>query len=252
MRWPCIFCMLFCAIRKNIIYFCTMLLQLNHISKRYGTQQVLDRVSFSVNEGEIVGFLGPNGAGKSTTMKIITGVMSADHGCVSIDGQPMNPGDLSLKKRIGFLPEDNPLYEEMYVPEYLEYVAGIYRLKNKRKAVESVIRQTGLEPEMHKKIGQLSKGYRQRVGIAQAIVHDPDILILDEPASGLDPNQIDEINVLLSSLGTHKAILFSSHTLSEVAAICTRVVIIHQGRIVADKPIGEVGNLEELFKLVTK
>jgi ABC-2 type transport system ATP-binding protein len=159
---------------------------------------------------------------------------------------------IDVKKVIGFLPEDNPLYEEMYVAEYLEYVAGLYRLPHKRESVDTVIKQTGLEPEIHKTIRQLSKGYKQRAGIAQAIIHNPEVLILDESASGLDPNQIDEINALLSTLSAGKAILFSSHTLTEVTAICTRIIIIHQGKIVADKNIQEVDNLEVLFKTLTK
>ena len=229
-----------------------MLLQVDHISKRYGTQKVLDGVSFSIEKGEIVGFLGPNGAGKSSTMKIIAGALDADEGGVWIDGQKMSRNAVSLKKRMGFLPEDNPLYQEMYVVEYLKYVADLYPLDNKYGSVATVIGQTGLEPELHKKIGLLSKGYQQRVGIAQAIIHNPDILILDEPASGLDPNQIEEINRLLSSLSVNKAILLSSHTLSEVAAICTRIIIIHKGKMVADKYIGEVDDLDGLFKSLTK
>ena len=246
-RFSMPFCLCGCS-----LFICVMLLYIDHISKQYGTQKVLDQVSFSIGKGEIAGFLGPNGAGKSSTMKIIAGVVDADQGCVWIDGQRMNRHAVSLKKRIGFLPENNPLYLEMYVVEYLEYVAGLYPLENKSRSVEAVIEQTGLAPEMHRKIGLLSKGYQQRVGIAQAIIHDPDVLILDEPASGLDPNQIEEIHTLLSSLNANKAILFSSHTLSEVAAVCTRVIIIHQGRIVADKLIGEVDDLDGLFKSLTR
>ena len=229
-----------------------MSFQVDHISKRYGTQQVLDQVSFSIGKGEMVGFLGTNGAGKSSTMKIITGAIAADEGNVWIDGQKMSLHSVSLKKRIGYLPEGNPLHKEMYVAEYLIHIADLYHLKNKKKLVATVIEQTGLAPEMHKKIGLLSKGYQQRVGIAQAIIHNPDILILDEPVSGLDPNQIEEIHTLLSSLSANKAILFSSHTLSEVAVICTRVILIHRGKIVADQFIGEVNDLDGWFKMLTK
>ncbi len=222
-----------------------MVLEAQHISKKYNTQQVLNDISFDAKKGEIIGFLGPNGAGKTTTMKIITGCLDADEGNV-----------LVKKKGIGYLPENNPLYEEMYVAEYLEYVAKLYAPDlpaNKiREQVKTTIEQVGLKPEAHKQISKLSKGYKQRVGLAQAIIHNPDLLILDEPTSGLDPNQTDEIKNLLLELSKDKAILFSSHTLTEVASICTRIIIIHKGNIVADKSIDETGDLEGLFKSLTK
>jgi len=221
------------------------ILNVQHISKKYSTQQVLNDISFSAKKGEIIGFLGPNGAGKTTTMKIITGCLDADEGNVFIE-----------KKLIGYLPEDNPLYEEMYVVEYLEYVAKLYAsdvsANDLKKQVRTVVEQVGLLPEVHKQISQLSKGYKQRVGLAQAIIHNPDLLILDEPTSGLDPNQIDEIKNLLRELSKDKTILFSSHTLADVASICTRIIIIHKGNIVADKLIDEIDDLEILFKSLTK
>ena len=230
-----------------------MILDIQHISKKYGTQQVLNNISFQVKKGEIVGFLGPNGAGKSTLMKIITGCLLMDKGSVSIETYDILKDELNAKKLIGFLPEDNPLYEEMYVAEYLEYVAQLYGYgKDTKEKVKNAINQVGLKPESYKQISQLSKGYKQRVGLAQAIIHDPSLLILDEPTSGLDPNQIDEIKDLLLELSKEKAILFSSHTLSEVTSICTRVLIIHKGNIVTDQSIKEIENLEILFKTKTK
>ncbi len=228
-----------------------MILQLRQLSKKYGTQQAVDSVNFSIEKGEIVGFLGPNGAGKTTTMKIITGSIPADEGEVIVGNYEMSREPLKVKSLIGYLPENNPLYEDMYVAEYLEYVAGIYLKGEVRERVRETIAQTGLLPEVHKKIGQLSKGYRQRVGLAQAMIHRPELLILDEPSSGLDPLQIDEINRLLLSLSPDRAILFSSHTLSEVSAICTRILIIHRGKIVADRPAGEIEDLGKLFRELT-
>ena len=233
-----------------------MILEVQHISKKYGKQKVLNDISFHVKKGEIIGFLGPNGAGKTTTMKIITGCLDADEGNVFIENYDISKETLKAKKLIGYLPEDNPLYEEMYVAEYLEYITKLYApglpLNDVREQVKKTIAQTGLRPEAHKQISKLSKGYKQRVGLAQAIIHNPDLLILDEPISGLDPNQIDEIKNLLFELSEDKAILFSSHTLAEVASICTRIIIIHKGNIVTDKLIGEIDNLEVLFKSLTK
>ena len=230
-----------------------MVLEVQHISKKYNTQQVLNDISFDVKEGEIIGFLGPNGAGKTTTMKIITGCLSPDEGKVFIENFDISKDERKTKNAIGYLPENNPLYEDMYVSEYLEYVSRIYSLgKYTKENVQTVIKQVGLNAEAHKQISKLSKGYKQRVGLAQAIIHNPKLLILDEPTSGLDPNQIDEINNLLLKLSKDKAILFSSHTLSEVASICTRIIIIHKGNIVLDKPIAEIENLETLFKTLTK
>ena len=207
------------------------------ITKRYGSQLAVNDVSFSVSSGEIVGFIGPNGAGKSTTMKIITGTVPPDQGTVLIREMPILENRMEIRKIIGFLPEHNPLYQEMYIREYLGYVAGIYRMKGVRKKerIEEVIQMTGLNPEVHKRIGSLSKGFRQRVGLAQALIHEPEILILDEPTTGLDPNQLTEIRNLISSIGKEKTVLLSTHILQEVEAICDRVIIINQGSIVADE-----------------
>ena len=207
------------------------------ISKYYGSQLAVNDVSFSVSTGEIVGFIGPNGAGKSTTMKIITGTLSPDHGTVKIKELSLLDHQKEIRKMIGYLPEHNPLYLEMYIREYLQYVAGLYKITGReaRNRIEQVIEMTRLSDEVHKKIGSLSKGYRQRVGLAQALIHEPDILILDEPTTGLDPNQLEEIRKLISSIGKEKTILLSTHILQEVEAICNRVIIINKGRIVADE-----------------
>jgi ABC-2 type transport system ATP-binding protein len=225
-----------------------MIVEIENISKKYGSQEIVGNLSFSIDKGEIVGFLGPNGAGKSTTLKMIAGCIPYNKGSIRIAGFDLKKNPIEAKSRLGFLPEENPLYEEMYIPEYLEYIAGIYSLNHKREKIAEVIRQTGLQKEINKKIEYLSKGYKQRLGIAQAIIHQPDLLLLDEPASGLDPNQTAEINALLLSLSKEKAILLSSHTLSEIAAICTRILFIHQGKIVADRLIEEIDDLEALFK----
>ena len=230
-----------------------MILKVQHISKKYGTQQVLNDISFDVKKGEIIGFLGPNGAGKTTTMKIITNYLSSDEGTILVEGVDTVKDELETKSIIGYLPENNPLYEDMYVIEYLEYVSQLHSsVKHTKENVQTAIKQVGLNTEAHKRISELSKGYKQRVGLAQAIIHDPKLLILDEPTSGLDPNQIDEINHLLLDLSKDKAILFSSHTLSEVVSICTRIIIIHRGNIVLDKPIAEIENVETMFKTLTK
>ena len=212
-----------------------MAINVNHITRRYGDQLALDDVSFSVNSGEIVGFIGPNGAGKSTTMKIITGLLAADSGEVSINGLEVMKYPLDIRRMTGYLPENNPLYPEMYVREYLRYVARLYGIKKNKRILSDIIEKTGLIQEIRKKIGELSKGYRQRVGLAQALVHNPDILILDEPTSGLDPNQIIEIRNLISTLGKEKTVLLSTHIMQEVEAICDRVIIINDGKIVADE-----------------
>ena len=214
-----------------------MSIEVKEISKRYGSQAAVDNVSFIVQTGEIVGFIGPNGAGKSTTMKIITGSLPPDGGTVVIKGMPALEYAQEIRKIMGYLPEHNPLYLEMYIREYLHYVAGLYKITgNKAKdRISQVIAMTGLEPEIDKKIGNLSKGYRQRVGLAQSLIHDPEILILDEPTSGLDPNQLLEIRNLISAIGKEKTILLSTHILQEVEAICDRVIIIDSGRIVADE-----------------
>jgi ABC-2 type transport system ATP-binding protein len=228
-----------------------MLLEVENLSKKYRSQEVVKDLTFSMDKGEIVGFLGPNGAGKSTTLKMITGCIPADAGNIRINGIDLITHPIEAKSHLGFLPEENPLYPEMYIPEYLGYVAGIYRLANPRERIDEVIRQTGLQKGINKKIEHLSKGYRQRVGLAQALIHQPDLLVLDEPTSGLDPNQTEEINHLLLALSKEKCILFSSHTLSEAAAICTRILLIHQGKIVVDMPRNEIDDLEGLFKQLT-
>lgn len=204
------------------------------ITKVYGKEKALDRVSFSIETGEIVGFLGPNGAGKTTMMKIITGFIPQTSGEVTVNGLSVLTNPLKVKKQIGYLPENIPLYNELYVREYLKYVAGLYKMSNKRERMEEIIEMTGLQTEQKKKIGQLSKGYKQRVGLAQALIHDPEVLILDEPTSGLDPNQIVEIRNLISRVGKQKTVLLSTHIMQEVEAICDRVIIIKEGRIVAD------------------
>jgi len=210
------------------------------ITKVYGKEKALDGVSFSIETGEIVGFLGPNGAGKTTMMKIITGFIPQTSGEVTVNGLSVITNSLEVKKQIGYLPENNPLYDELYVREYLKYVAGLYKTVNKRERMEEIIEMTGLHDEQKKKIGQLSKGYKQRVGLAQALIHDPEVLILDEPTSGLDPNQIVEIRNLISRVGKQKTVLLSTHIMQEVEAICDRVIIIKEGRIVADENKGNM------------
>jgi len=228
------------------------ILDIQHISKKYGEQKVLNDISFSIKKGEIVGFLGPNGAGKTTTLKIITGCLPFDEGSVFIENFDIVKDELKAKSCIGYLPENNPLYEEMYVSEYLEHIVKLYSVgENIKEKVKSMINRMGLRLEAHKQISKLSKGYKQRVGLAQAVINNSALLILDEPMSGLDPNQIDEIKKLLIELSKDKATLFSSHTLAEVAAICTRIIIIHKGNIVADKFVDEIKDLEALFKTVT-
>ena len=211
-----------------------MSITVTNLSKHYGQQKAVNDISFAVNKGEVVGFLGPNGAGKSTTMKMITGYLAADAGQVSVCDISVNDHNLDAKKKIGYLPEANPLYLDMYVKEYLGFIAGIHGIGNSNQRINEVIDTVGLRLESHKKIGQLSKGYKQRVGLAAALVHDPEVLILDEPTSGLDPNQIVEIRNVIKALAKEKTILFSSHIMQEVEAICDRVIIINKGNIVAD------------------
>lgn len=212
-----------------------MSISISNLTKIYGQQKAVDDISFTVGNNEIVGFLGPNGAGKSTTMKIITGYLASDAGSAIVNEINVNNDALEAKKQIGYLPEGNPLYYEMYVREYLEFIAGIHELKSGvKKRIEEVIDLTGLRLESNKKTGQLSKGYKQRVGLAAALIHDPKVLILDEPTTGLDPNQIVEIRQLIKDLGKNKTVLFSSHILQEVESICDRIVIINKGKIVAD------------------
>jgi ABC-2 type transport system ATP-binding protein len=217
-----------------------MSIEVKDLVKIYGEQRAVDAISFKVNKGEIVGFLGPNGAGKSTTMKIITGYLGQDGGEATVCGIRVKERPLETKKKIGYLPEANPLYPDMYVREYLDFIADVHRVANKKAKIEQVITMVGLTVESRKRLGQLSKGYKQRVGLAAALVHDPEVLILDEPTSGLDPNQIIEIRDVIKQLGKDKTILFSSHILQEVEALCDRVVIINKGKLVADSPLSQL------------
>jgi|TARA_R110002020_G_scaffold474772_3_gene707200 ABC-2 type transport system ATP-binding protein len=215
-----------------------MSIHVENITKSYGSQKALDAVSFEIKKGEIVGFLGPNGAGKSTLMKILTTYLSASEGTATVNGFSVSEAQKKVQKSIGYLPEHNPLYLEMYVKEYLAFNAEIYGIPKTK--IEELIQQTGLTPEAHKKIGQLSKGYRQRVGLATALLHDPEVLILDEPTTGLDPNQLIEIRELIKSVGKSKTVLLSTHIMQEVEAICDRVIIINKGEIVLDKNLKEL------------
>ncbi|TRW25285.1 gliding motility-associated ABC transporter ATP-binding subunit GldA [Flavobacterium zepuense] len=212
-----------------------MSIEVKDISKSYGEQKALDAVSFSINRGEIVGFLGPNGAGKSTLMKILTTYINADTGEALVNGNDVNAQQKAVQKSVGYLPEHNPLYLDLYVREYLAFNADVYKVKKDR--IEEVIQLTGLSPEAHKKIGALSKGYRQRVGLASALLHDPEVLILDEPTTGLDPNQLVEIRDLIKNIGRDKTVFLSTHIMQEVEAICDRVIIINHGKIVTDKKL---------------
>jgi ABC-2 type transport system ATP-binding protein len=232
-----------------------MSIEVRHLSKTYGEQKALDDISFSVGKGEIVGFLGPNGAGKSTTMKILTAYLPATSGEAFVCGKEVARHSLEIQRMIGYLPESNPLYPDMYVREYLWFVAGMYRMpdRQRKRRIDEMIAQTGLQPECHKKIGALSKGYRQRVGLAQALIHDPEVLIMDEPTSGLDPNQLAEIRQLIRSLGENKTVLLSTHIMQEVQAVCDRAIVISRGRIVADASLealrsrGAAGRISVVF-----
>ncbi|HEY4628775.1 MAG TPA: gliding motility-associated ABC transporter ATP-binding subunit GldA [Flavobacterium sp.] len=212
-----------------------MSIEVNNISKSYGAQKALDNISFSIKKGEIVGFLGPNGAGKSTLMKILTTYINADEGSAVVNGHDVNTNQKAVQLSIGYLPEHNPLYLDLYVREYLAFNADVYKVAKSR--IEEVIQLTGLTSESHKKIGQLSKGYRQRVGLANALLHNPDVLILDEPTTGLDPNQLIEIRNVIKNAGKDKTVFLSTHIMQEVEAICDRVIIINNGKIVADKKL---------------
>tara|TARA_Y200000002_G_scaffold202674_1_gene167210 strand:+ start:339 stop:1247 length:909 start_codon:yes stop_codon:yes gene_type:complete len=222
-----------------------MSIEVQNISKYYQEQLALDKINFKVNSGEIVGFLGPNGAGKSTTMKIISCFIKPSNGEVLVDGDSIHRNEIRVKSKIGYLPENNPLYEDMYVRESIGFIAQMHQVKNWKTAVENVIEKVGLLKEAHKKIGQLSKGYQQRVGIAQAIVHDPKVLILDEPTSGLDPNQLNEIRLLIKELGKNKTVMLSTHIMQEVESICDRIVVINNGKIVADQNLEEKTNIKD-------
>lgn len=225
-----------------------MSIEVSRLTKIYGTQKAVSDLSFSIGKGEIVGFLGPNGAGKSTTMKMITGYLSPDSGLVRVAGLPVKEQPIAIKKKIGYLPEANPLYTEMYVREYLAFAAGIHGIKDSKRRIEEVIALTGLIPESNKKLMQLSKGYKQRAGLAAALIHDPEVLVLDEPTSGLDPNQIVEIRNVIKEQGLNKTVLFSSHIMQEVQAVCNRIVIINKGVLVADDSLANLqhGNKQSI------
>lgn len=231
-----------------------MSLEITQLTKKFGEQTALDHVSIHINRNEIIGLLGPNGAGKSTLMKSIVGALQIDEGEIVFNEQNIQANPIEAKKKMGFLPENNPLYHDMYIREYLRFVADLHQIKNDR--VEEVIELVGLTPEISKKIGQLSKGYKQRVGLAQAILHEPDLLILDEPTNGLDPNQIIDIRNVIREIGKEKTVILSTHIMQEVEALCSRVILIHQGKIVQDSPIDEFKNkfssLEEAFQSYTK
>lgn len=234
-----------------------MSIRIQQLTKIYGSQKAVDGVSFDVNPGEIVGFLGPNGAGKSTTMKITTGYLSATSGQVEVCGFDVATQSMEVRRQIGYLPEHNPLYTEMYIKEFLRFVGALYGMKGDvlKIRVTEMIEMCGLGVEQHKKIGQLSKGYRQRVGLAQALIHNPAVLVLDEATTGLDPNQIVEIRQLIKTVGREKTVLFSSHIMQEVEAICDRVVIISRGQVVADRVLADLQSegkpLEEVFRVLT-
>jgi ABC-2 type transport system ATP-binding protein len=224
-----------------------MSIEVKNITKTYGKQIALDAISFSIKKGEIVGFLGPNGAGKSTLMKILTTYLTADKGGAYVNGFDLATQAIQVQQSVGYLPEHNPLYLDLYVREYLAFNADLHHVSKSK--IDEVIQLTGLSPECHKKIGQLSKGYRQRVGLATALLHNPDVLILDEPTTGLDPNQLVEIRELIKNIGKDKTIFLSTHIMQEVEAICDRIIIIHHGKIVEDASLNVLGkNLEKIFR----
>lgn len=226
-----------------------MSLQIINLSKKFGEQTALNQINLEIGNSEIIGLLGPNGAGKSTLMKSIVGAMKIDEGQILFNEEDITKNEISAKKKMGFLPENNPLYPEMYVKEYLNFVADIHQISKER--IDEVIELVGITPEKSKKISQLSKGYKQRVGLAQAILHSPDLLILDEPTNGLDPNQIIEIRNVIKEIGRQKTVILSTHIMQEVEALCSRVILIHQGNIIQDSQIdefkGKYGSLEEAF-----
>ncbi len=230
-----------------------MSLQIINLTKKFREQTALNNINIRIDKNEIIGLLGPNGAGKSTLMKSITGVLKIEEGQILFNEKDITQNQIEVKKNIGFLPENNPLYNEMYVKEYLQYVADIHKISSDR--VFEVIDLVGITPERSKKIGQLSKGYKQRVGLAQAILHQPDLLILDEPTNGLDPNQIIEIRNVIREIGKEKTVILSTHIMQEVEALCSRVILIHEGNIVMDSPIdefkGKFESLEEAFQAYT-
>jgi ABC-2 type transport system ATP-binding protein len=238
-----------------------MSIEVKELVKEYGTQRAVDGISFSVNQGEIVGFLGPNGAGKSTTMKLLTGFIAPTAGQAMVGGINVVTHPHEAQKKIGYLTELNALYYDLYVREYLSFIAELHRVPDNKRAIEEMIALTGLTKEAHKRIGELSKGYKQRVGLAAALIHDPEVLILDEPTSGLDPNQLTEIRAVIKAQGKNKTVLFSTHILQEAEAICDRIIIINKGKLVADSPLSELRNavslpregmtLEEIFHHLT-
>ena len=231
-----------------------MSLKVQDLSKKFDQFQAVESLSFILQPGEIVGFLGPNGAGKSTTLKMIAGCLSPDAGYIEMSGVDVQKDEVAYKKKIGYLPESNPLYEDLFVVEYLNFLARVHAISKPSKRIEEVIEQTGLQSMQHKKIGLLSKGFKQRVGIAAAILHQPELILLDEPTAGLDPNQLIEIRSLIQFLSKNAMILFSSHILQEVAAISDRVLVLHQGKLVANQSIEsmtQTASLEEIFKLLT-
>jgi ABC-2 type transport system ATP-binding protein len=232
-----------------------MSLEIKNIYKKYGDQNALINVSFSLKKGDIVGFLGPNGAGKTTLMKIITSILKPDSGDITINGYDTQKNEISTKRQIGYLAENNPLYKDMLVTEYLDFIASLYEIENKKDKVKEIIKKTGLESEIKKKIEELSKGYKQRVGIAAALVHDPNVLILDEPTTGLDPNQLIEIRKLIQEIGQKKIVLLSTHILQEIPKICNHIIIINKGRIVENTRmqnlIKKSNNLEDHFHKLT-
>ena len=233
-----------------------MSLVVNTLCKNYGYQMAVNEVSFQLKPGEIVGFLGPNGAGKSTTLKMLVGFLEADKGSIVLNGEMLNQNASAVKKQIGYLPESNALYQDLYVKEYLQFLTSVHSITNAAELIQSVIEKTGLSQMQNKKIAALSKGYKQRLGIAAAIIHKPKLILLDEPTAGLDPNQLIEIRALIQSLSKDTMILFSTHILQEVTAICDRVLVLHQGKLVADEPIGQLlekhgASLEEIFKMLT-
>jgi ABC-2 type transport system ATP-binding protein len=228
-----------------------MSVRVANLTKQYGSQLAVNDLSFEANKGEILGFLGPNGAGKTTTMKIITTYIPQTSGAVSVCGHDVEAAPMEVRKAIGYLPEHNPLYKEMYVREYLHFIAGVHNIAHPSRRIEEMIEMTGLGREQNKLIGTLSKGYRQRVGLAQAMLHDPQVLILDEPTSGLDPNQLVDIRALIKQIGKEKTVIFSTHIMQEVQAICDRVLIINRGKLVANDPIDRLQSRLEGEMIVT-
>ncbi len=219
-----------------------MSVSVKNLTKIYGSQKAVNDISFNAGKGEVLGFLGPNGAGKTTTMKILTCFIPQTEGTAEVCGHDVEADPMAVRELIGYLPEHNPIYKDMYVKEYLGFVGGLHKLKNRKKRIDEMIEMTGLGKEQHKLIGALSKGYRQRVGLAQAMLHDPEVLILDEPTSGLDPNQLVEIRSLIKQIGEKKTVIFSTHIMQEVQALCNRVLIINNGKIVANDPIEQLQN----------